>query len=239
MAYMIPGAALSAPAAYRDVVTRWLSTIPDIGYQFAQMDVNGDGVLTLQELQMVIAPYGAQWAALPAALMAMGDRDGNGIISLAEFLQLGQLLQWNAEMRGSLAMPLAGPPAPFAGNARYNRAQQGQQLRQAQRDLVIRWLSTFPDPDREFFVLDANHDGYVTPNEIAMACATAGPEVQPRRPPCLCTDVLLATGCQTPQSAQRACPAAGKLADLSLSTVCMCVCVHAATTRSGLGCRRH
>jgi hypothetical protein len=161
------------------VVTRWLSTIPDIGYQFAQMDVNGDGVLTLQELQMVIAPYGAQWAALPAALMAMGDRDGNGVISLAEFLQLGQLLQWNAQMRGSLAMPLAGPPAPFAGNARYNRAQQGQQLRQAQRDLVIRWLSTFPDPDREFFVLDANHDGYVTPNEIAMACATAGPEVQP------------------------------------------------------------
>ena len=80
MAYMIPGAALSAPAAYRDVVTRWLSTIPDIGYQFAQMDVNGDGVLTLQELQMVIAPYGAQWVALPAALMAMGDRDGNGVI---------------------------------------------------------------------------------------------------------------------------------------------------------------
>jgi hypothetical protein len=237
MAYMIPGAALSAPAAYRDVVTRWLSTIPDIGYQFAQMDVNGDGVLTLQELQMVIAPYGAQWAALPAALMAMGDRDGNGIISLAEFLQLGQLLQWNAEMRGSLAMPLAGPPAPFAGNARYNRAQQGQQLRQAQRDLVIRWLSTFPDPDREFFVLDANHDGYVTPNEIAMACATAGPEVQPPALPAYApTDYLLRAARRLKA---RACPAAGKLADLSLSTVCMCVCVHAAAARSGLGCRRH
>jgi len=237
MAYMIPGAALSAPAAYRDVVTRWLSTIPDIGYQFAQMDVNGDGVLTLQELQMVIAPYGAQWAALPAALMAMGDRDGNGIISLAEFLQLGQLLQWNAEMRGSLAMPLAGPPAPFAGNARYNRAQQGQQLRQAQRDLVIRWLSTFPDPDREFFVLDANHDGYVTPNEIAMACATAGPEVQPPALPAYVPTYYLLRAARRLKA--RACPAAGKLADLSLSTVCMCVCVHAAAARSGLGCRRH
>ena len=47
MAYMIPGCALSAPSAYRDIVTAWLSSISDVGYQFATMDINGDGVLTL------------------------------------------------------------------------------------------------------------------------------------------------------------------------------------------------
>ena len=178
-AYMIPGGALSAPSAYRDIVTAWLSSISDVGYQFATMDINGDGVLTLAELQAVIAPFGPQWALLPEALMAMGDRDGNGCISLAEFHQLGQLLQWNAQMRGALGGVgmVAGPPAPFAGTARYNHGVMREQVLQGQRDLVMRWLTTFPNIDQEFFVLDANHDGYLTEAEIAMACATAGPQV--------------------------------------------------------------
>ena len=194
MAYMLPGGALSAPSVYRDIVTTWLSTIPDVGYQFASMDINGDGVLTLAELQAVIAPFGPQWALLPEALMAMGDRDGNGCISLAEFYQLGQLLQSNAQMRGALGGVglVAGPPAPFAGTARYNRGVMREQVLQAQRDLVMRWLTTFPNPDQEFFILDTNHDGYLTEAEIAMACASAGPQVSVThtRTHC-CTDQVL------------------------------------------------
>ena len=35
--YMIPGAPLSAPMAYRQLVLRWLSTIGDLGYMFAKV----------------------------------------------------------------------------------------------------------------------------------------------------------------------------------------------------------
>lgn len=221
MAYMIPGAALSAPGAYRDIVTRWLSTIPDLGYQFARMDINGDGVLTYAELQAVIAPFGAPWAGLAEALMAMGDRAGNGYIDLAEFQQLGQLLQWNSQMRGTMggAIPAVGPPAPFAGTSRYNHAVVRGQLREAQRDLVMRWLTTFPNPDQEFFVLDANHDGYLTEGELAMACASAGPQV---------SSSFQAHG-HTPSPARRSI--------LSSATISKSETMHALECHSGLASR--
>ena len=189
---MIPGAPLSAPAAYRDLVTRWLCTLPDLSYEFALLDINRDGVLTLTELQMAVAPYGAEWAQLPQALMLMGDATQSGTISLAEFHQLGQLLQANAMTRQQLgAVGLGGVRGGMFGTAAVAAAagsaalQQQMQLRQQQqalhqqqvqqlqmqqavgmqqqvqqlqmpamRALVIRWLSTFPDPDAEFRLLD-------------------------------------------------------------------------------------
>jgi len=139
---------------------RWLGTVADVNTQFRQMDINGDGVLTLQELQQVIAPFGAQWAGLPEALMVMGDRDGNGCLDLREFHQFGLLLQANTALQG-----LYGAQGPVF--AQLSAAQQ--------RDLVMRWLMTFPDPDAEFFLIDTNHDGYVTPQELQAAVAPYGP----------------------------------------------------------------
>ena len=148
-AYRLRAAAAAAltragRAQARALVMRWLATIADVNTQFRQMDLNGDGVLTMQELQQVIAPFGAQWAGLPEALMVMGDRDGNGCLDLREFHQFGLLLQANTALQG-----LYGAQGPVF--AQLSAAQQ--------RDLVMRWLQTFPDPDAEFFLIDTNHDG--------------------------------------------------------------------------------
>lgn len=45
-----------------------------------------------------------QWAGLPKALIAMGDRTGDGVISLAEFRQLAAVLGANAALRQSMGM---------------------------------------------------------------------------------------------------------------------------------------
>jgi hypothetical protein len=73
-------------------VFRWLCTLPDISYEFAKLDVNGDGTLTRDELVMAVMPYGPQWAQLPDALFALCDVDGDGRIRLAEFQGVAQML---------------------------------------------------------------------------------------------------------------------------------------------------
>ena len=53
---------------------------------------------------MAVAPYGAEWAALPEALMMMGDGNRDGCITLQEFHQLAQLLQGNARLRQQVGL---------------------------------------------------------------------------------------------------------------------------------------
>ena len=193
----IPGAPLSQPMFYRQLVTKWLSTLPDLGYQFARLDINGDGVLTHDELVAAIAPFGSEWALLPEALMAMGDVNGNGCISLPELHHLAQLLQQNAMLRRQVGVPglwgpngrlmAAGTAGGFLGQSnpwmpggiqlgRVNTAAYSPAMLQAQRSLVLRWMSTFPDADAEFRVLDANGDGFVCYEEIVRAVMPYGAE---------------------------------------------------------------
>ena len=60
--------------------------------------------MSREEVAYAIAPFGAEWAALPDALFALGDADGNGAISLAEFHHLGQVLQGNQQLRQGLGI---------------------------------------------------------------------------------------------------------------------------------------
>ena len=53
----------------------------------------------------------AERPALCAAIMAMADTDGDGLISLAEFLQLGGVLQDVAALKAELQRPR--PKKPF------------------------------------------------------------------------------------------------------------------------------
>ena len=57
----------------------------------------------------------------------------------------------------------------------YEVEQKGKHGMEVITLLVMRWLMTFPDPDAEFFLIDTNHDGYVTPQELQAAVAPYGP----------------------------------------------------------------
>ena len=103
--------------AQRALVRSWLSTHHDLELAFADLDVNGDGYVADWELT-----NGSRQSAFGTkdgyygdptceAIMAMADTDGDGKISLAEFLQLGAVLQEVAALRAELE---AAPPAAAA-----------------------------------------------------------------------------------------------------------------------------
>eukprot|EP01052_Picozoa_sp_SAG31_P004668 SAG31_NODE_196_length_20699_cov_103.813835_5_plen_250_part_00 len=78
-------------SAQRAQIAAWLATV-EIEPLFRRLDVNGDGFVSEDELH-TLCTFGVLSAALCDALLAMGDADADGMLSLAEFLQLGRALQ--------------------------------------------------------------------------------------------------------------------------------------------------
>ena len=72
----------------RALVREWLMVQDDLSATFAELDLDGNGFVTLGECWR-----STRNRELCAALLAMADGDGDGKISLTEFLQLGQVLQ--------------------------------------------------------------------------------------------------------------------------------------------------
>ena len=77
---------------------------------FIRLDTNGDGILTAGELG-ALADSGEVEKSTIVAIMAMADTDQDGMISLAEFLELGRVLQEVAEMKVAV---LGGVSAPVS-----------------------------------------------------------------------------------------------------------------------------
>jgi len=73
------------------LVARWLATFSDMDRMFAQLDYNGDGFVTCSELERAVSKFGTPWRHLPAALLAVGDHDSDGQLSLTEFCGLAAL----------------------------------------------------------------------------------------------------------------------------------------------------
>ena len=94
--------------AHNDEVKAWLAGVPDLPALFGRLDVNGDGLVSRDELQALVA-YGALSAAACSAVVYMADADGDGQISLAEFERLGELLRGNDQLKTELGV---GQPPP-------------------------------------------------------------------------------------------------------------------------------
>jgi Ca2+-binding EF-hand superfamily protein len=77
--------------------------------RFARLDVNGDGSLSREELQ-VLTDDGVLSLQACNAMMYMGDSDHDGQISLGEFLELGQALRENTLLKAQLFSILGGSP---------------------------------------------------------------------------------------------------------------------------------
>lgn len=95
-----PGFALSrtCSADQRELVRRWLRAANDGGHRddaFRQLDINGDGFVTLPELKEAVKYQAPEWQNLPEALLAMADTDNDGKISISEFQALGKIVQGN------------------------------------------------------------------------------------------------------------------------------------------------
>jgi hypothetical protein len=87
-------------ADQRALVREWLVlTGKNLDSEFAKLDVNGDGFVTRDEMKRAVAPLEAKWHPLPDALLAMGDADSDGKISLSEFRSLGEMLQGNLALQ--------------------------------------------------------------------------------------------------------------------------------------------
>ena len=76
----------------RALVREWLMAQTDLSATFLELDLDGNGFVTNRELAQY-ARGDRQKRELSAALLAMADADGDGKVSLTEFLQLGQVLQ--------------------------------------------------------------------------------------------------------------------------------------------------
>ena len=72
----------------RALVREWLMAQDDLSATFGELDLDGNGFVTLGEILR-----STRNRELCAALLAMADADGDGKVSLTEFLQLGQVLQ--------------------------------------------------------------------------------------------------------------------------------------------------
>eukprot|EP01048_Picozoa_sp_COSAG05_P003637 COSAG05_NODE_173_length_14969_cov_29.555884_10_plen_258_part_00 len=97
---------------YRNLVREWLARI-DLDDEFAELDINGDGYLSRSELQRATASKDPKWQKLPEALLAMADVDGDGMISLQEFRELGELLRGNHALQQELAVDVGRDPQDF------------------------------------------------------------------------------------------------------------------------------
>ena len=96
-------------AEQRTLVREWLVHVGDrVDAQFSRMDRNGDGFVTRAELVRAVEGHAAKWQALPDALLAMGDVDEDGKLSLGEFRALGRMLTENAALQQALVDPHDG-----------------------------------------------------------------------------------------------------------------------------------
>ena len=106
----------------RALVVEWLQLVPDLDAKFRALDANGDGVVSLLELEQAVAPFEAKWQSLPISLHAMSGATNVDYISLPEFLSLKRLLQQDANLRqkqmGHAAAPLATANALHTPTAR-------------------------------------------------------------------------------------------------------------------------
>ena len=90
-------------SAHRTELKEWLAKLPDLAAAFGRLDINGDGLVSRTELQSLV-DFGVLSSAAANAMLYMGDTDGDGQISLDEFVQLGGVLQESSRLKAELGL---------------------------------------------------------------------------------------------------------------------------------------
>eukprot|EP01052_Picozoa_sp_SAG31_P033537 SAG31_NODE_3806_length_3866_cov_1.907619_3_plen_101_part_00 len=90
---------MAANSPQRAMVCAWLASHSDLDLAFFELDQNGDGFVSSFELGR-----GVKNATLCEAIIAMADTDHDGKIGLAEFLELGKVLQVKRRLTAHIAM---------------------------------------------------------------------------------------------------------------------------------------
>ena len=96
----------------RAEIKRWLSKVDDVVGTFDGLDINGDGLLSREELA-ALASSRILRPATCDALYGMADTDQDGLVSLQEFSALGQVLQQVESLKAELGL---GADAAAAGS---------------------------------------------------------------------------------------------------------------------------
>ena len=86
------------------VLTRWLAGVGDVAAALRRLDLNGDGFLSAAEVRMLAAERILSMDACDA-MVGLADADGDGQISLAEFLKLGTVLSALTLIASTIEIP--------------------------------------------------------------------------------------------------------------------------------------
>jgi hypothetical protein len=104
---------------HRAEIKKWLSTEEDLEHLFRTLDVNGDGLVSAEELVVLVDTATLSEGACEA-MLTMADSDGDGYASLAEFYKFAHTLQEIEMLKAELD---GAPQPPRAVEQKFSTAQ--------------------------------------------------------------------------------------------------------------------